>query len=92
VKSEIIRQDLKHPLIKEIRGEGLLLAIELADPRYVRYAIRNSPSHGIILDYFLFCDSAFRIAPPLIISREEIKDACRKVISLLDDAMNNDTG
>jgi acetylornithine/succinyldiaminopimelate/putrescine aminotransferase len=92
VKSDIFRQELKHPLIKEIRGEGLLLAIELADPRYVRYAIRNSPSHGIILDYFLFCDSAFRIAPPLIISREEIKDACRKVISLLDDAMNNDTG
>jgi len=92
VKSAIFRCELKHPLIKEIRGEGLLLAIELTDPRYVRYAIKNAPSHGIILDFFLFCDDAFRIAPPLIISEEEIKDACCKVITLLDDAMKNDTG
>ncbi|MFH0842739.1 MAG: aspartate aminotransferase family protein [Bacteroidota bacterium] len=92
LKSDIFRHELKHPLIKEIRGEGLLLAIELTDLRYVRYAIRNAPSHGIILDYFLFCDDAFRIAPPLIISKEEIEDACCKVISLLNDAMKNDTG
>lgn len=92
VKSDIFRRELKHPLINKIRGEGLLLAIELSDPGYVRYVIRHAPSYGIVLDYFLFCDDAFRIAPPLIISEQEIKDACSKVISLLDDAMNNSTG
>ena len=71
-KSDIFKRELNHPLIKEVRGEGLLLAVQLAEPRYVQYAIKHAPSHGIILDYFLFCDDAFRIAPPLIISEEEI--------------------
>jgi len=88
-KSDLFRKELKHPLINEIRGEGLLLAIQLRDSRYVRYVIKHAPAHGVILDYFLFCDDAFRIAPPLIIGKQEILDACRQVISLLDEAANN---
>jgi acetylornithine/N-succinyldiaminopimelate aminotransferase len=88
-KSDVFKRKLKHKLIKEIRGEGLLLAVQLADPEYVRYVIKNAPRHGIILDYFLFCDDAFRIAPPLIISNDEINSACRQIISLLNDAMKN---
>lgn len=91
-KSAELRNELRHPLINEIRGEGLLLAIELTEARFVRYAIRNAPSHGIVLDYFLFCDNAFRIAPPLTISEAEIREACSRVLSLLDDAMNNAAG
>ncbi len=88
-KSALFKSELKHQLIKEIRGEGLLLAVQLAGPEYVRYVIKNAPRHGIILDYFLFCDDAFRIAPPLIITNDEISSACRQIISLLDDAMKN---
>jgi acetylornithine/N-succinyldiaminopimelate aminotransferase len=88
-KASAFKEQLVHPLIKEVRGEGLLLAVKLSDPRYVRYAIKHAPDHGIILDYFLFCDDAFRIAPPLIINREEILMACRQVKSLLDDVMKN---
>jgi len=87
LKSDIFKRELKHPLIREVRGEGLLLAIQLTESRYVRYAVKHAPAHGIILDYFLFCEDAFRIAPPLTISEEEILTACRQVISLLDDAM-----
>ena len=87
LKSDIFKRELKHPLIRVVRGEGLLLAIQLTESRYVRYAVKHAPAHGIILDYFLFCEDAFRIAPPLTISEEEIYTACRQVISLLDDAM-----
>jgi len=88
-KSAVFKRELDHKLIKEIRGEGLLLAVQLADPEYVKYVVKNAPRHGIILDYFLFCDDAFRIAPPLIISDDEINSACRQIISLLDEAMEN---
>jgi len=88
-KSTAFRRELSHPVIKEVRGEGLLLAIQLTEPRYVRYAIKHAPDHGIILDYFLFCEDAFRIAPPLIITEEEIMESCRQVRSLLDEAVNN---
>jgi len=88
-KSDLFRKLLVHPLITEIRGEGLMLAVQLASPRHVSYAVANAPSFGLILDYFLFCDSAFRIAPPLIISGEEISIACRQILDLLDDTMAN---
>ena len=88
-KSTLFKRELNHPLIKEVRGEGLLLAVRLTDPAYIKYVIKNAPGYGIILDYFLFCEDAFRIAPPLIISNEEILAACRQVKLLLDDAMKN---
>ena len=34
-------------------------------------------------DWFLFCDTAFRISPPLIISDEEIDDSCRIILECL---------
>ncbi len=88
-KSALFKKQLNHQLIREIRGEGLLLAVQLTNPGYVRYVIKNAPQYGIILDYFLFCDNAFRIAPPLIISDDEINSACRQIKLLLDDAMKN---
>jgi acetylornithine/N-succinyldiaminopimelate aminotransferase len=88
-KSNLFRDQLKHDLISEVRGEGLLLAIKLTQPEYVRYAIAKAPEFGLILDYFLFCDSSFRIAPPLTITKEEISWACTQLGRLLDDAEKN---
>jgi acetylornithine/succinyldiaminopimelate/putrescine aminotransferase len=67
----------------------LLLAVQLAGPEYVRYAIAKAPEYGLILDYFLFCDNAFRISPPLTINEEEISWACRQIGHLLDDSEKN---
>jgi acetylornithine/N-succinyldiaminopimelate aminotransferase len=88
-KSSIFRRELIHPLITEIRGEGLLLAARLAKPEYVNYMVSQAPEYGLVLDYFLFCPGAFRIAPPLIISHDEITDACNRLKLLLDDAAEN---
>jgi len=88
-KSGLFRKWLNHPLISEIRGEGLFIAVQLADSESVQYVISHATEYGLILDYFLFCDDAFRIAPPLIISEDEILWACQQVIKLLDDAMQN---
>ncbi len=88
-KSKYFISHLNHPLIKEIRGEGLLLAVKLAGKEYIPYTILHAPEYDIILDYFLFCDDSFRIAPPLTISMDEIAFACRQVKLLLDDAMKN---
>lgn len=88
-RSDIFKWELNHELIVNIRGEGLLLAVELPDPEYVHYVIAHAPEFGLILDYFLFCNNAFRIAPPLIISEEEIVAACAQLNLLLNDAMKN---
>ena len=87
-KSTLFRKELIHPLISEVRGEGLLMAVQLTDPSYIQYVIAHAPDYGIVLDYFLFCNNAFRIAPPLIISEEEIIEATMQLKKLLDDAGN----
>ncbi len=88
-KSNLFRDLLKHDIIAGIRGEGLLLAVQLTRPEYVRYAVASAPGFGLILDYFLFCDDSFRIAPPLTITEEEISMACGLIRNLLDDAQIN---
>lgn len=87
-KAEIFRRELNHPVLKEIRGEGLLLAAVTGDAGLTRTIISHAPEYGIVLDYFLFCPEAFRIAPPLTITGEEIIYGCRQLKKLLDDVHN----
>jgi len=88
-KSTLFRKLLTHHLISGVRGEGLFLAVQLTDPSYINYVVAHAPEHGLVLDYFLFCDNSFRIAPPLIIEDDEIIKACNNLNKLLDDAGNN---
>ncbi len=88
-KSGLVKKILIHPLINEIRGEGLLLGVEVKNPEYTRYVVTNAPGYGIILDYFLFCNNAFRIAPPLNIPDNILIQSCRQILLLLDDAEKN---
>ena len=75
-KEQLFRKLLVHPMIREIRSAGLLMAIELGSAVLVQKVIARTLERGILLDWFLFCDTALRLAPPLIISEEEIKTAC----------------
>ena len=86
-KSLIFKNELTHPLITGIRGDGLMMAVQLSDYELIPRIIDLAPEYGLILDYFLFCNNAFRIAPPLIISEDEIKTACRQILLLLDAVM-----
>jgi acetylornithine/succinyldiaminopimelate/putrescine aminotransferase len=85
-RNTLFKEKLRHDLIVGIRGEGLLLAVQLADPAYVRHVINQAPDFGLVLDYFLFCESAFRITPPLTINEEETEYAIVQLKRLLDDA------
>jgi len=88
-KSTLFFKELIHPLIKEVRGEGLLLAIELTGTEYVKCAFEHAPEFGIVIDFFLFCDTALRLAPPLTITSDEIIFACDRLKKLLDYVMDN---
>ncbi|NOZ45947.1 MAG: aspartate aminotransferase family protein [Chlorobi bacterium] len=83
-KSELFKKLLKHKLIKEVRGKGLLLAVELTNKSILHRVIQNAMKKGIIIDWFLF-NNAFRIAPPLIITEEEIQIACNSIIESLNE-------
>jgi len=84
-KEELFRKRLVHPKIQEIRGVGLLLAVELGSASMVQKVIKGALNRGILLDWFLFCDTAFRIAPPLIITSEQIEMACKALLEAIDE-------
>ncbi len=65
-----------HPLVLEIRRSGLLMAVELGDATKLYKLMEIFKDEGVMSDWFLFCDTAFRISPPLTISEAEIDDAC----------------
>lgn len=84
-KGKLYEELLKnHPQVKEIRRAGLLLAVELGSSEKLFRMMEMFAESGIMSDWFLFCDTAFRISPPLIISDEEIRDSVRIITECLD--------
>ena len=83
-KEMLFRSLLQHNKIKEIRGKGLFLALQLNSFDQVLNVIKKAMLNGLIIDWFLFCNNAIRIAPPLIISENEIEEACKILIEAVD--------
>jgi acetylornithine/succinyldiaminopimelate/putrescine aminotransferase len=84
VKEQLLRRELQDLPFRVIRGEGLLLAVVPDKPEIIPAMVSRAPEYGLMLDYFLFCAEAFRIAPPLTISDDEIRLACRRLKSLTE--------
>ena len=83
-KEALFRKLLVHPIIKEVRGKGFMLAIQLDTFKQVESASRTATENGIIIDWFLHCDTSVRLAPPLIITEDEIRLACKVILGTLD--------
>lgn len=78
-KGRLFKKLLTNPNIKEIRGNGLMLAVQLDNSQQLFSAIDRCIASGVITDWFLFCDTAMRVAPPLTITDEEIAYACETI-------------
>ena len=78
------RAGLKHSLIKSIRGRGLFLAVVLKEGVDVGAFISRAFENGMVIDQFLFSGDSFRIAPPLIITEEEVDKSIQLVLKTLD--------
>ncbi|MEJ7694654.1 aspartate aminotransferase family protein, partial [Daejeonella sp.] len=83
LKEKLFRKLLHHSQIKEVRGKGLMLSIQLDSFEQVEAVSKRCLEKGIIIDWFLHCDTALRIAPPLIIAEEEIHQACEVIIEAI---------
>lgn len=79
-KSKLFLKKLKHPAIKEVRAEGLLIAVEFESFETCKKIIDIALANGVLTDWFLFGDNCLRIAPPLSISKQEIEKACAVIV------------
>ncbi|WGD33993.1 aspartate aminotransferase family protein [Olleya sp. YS] len=83
-KEQLIRQHLKHPLISEIRGRGLMLAAITTSAEVTNQVVLEAQNQGLILFWLLFEPKAIRITPPLTITNEELIKGCGIIIEILN--------
>lgn len=79
-KGLLFKKLLQHPAIKEVRGIGLMMAIEFENFELNKKIIDACILDGLISDWFLHCSNSMRLAPPLIITEEEIEWACGVIL------------
>nr|HAD52860.1 aspartate aminotransferase family protein [Algoriphagus sp.] len=84
-KAALFKKLLIHPKIKGIRNKGLMMAVEFESFEVLKPIIDRAIELGVITDWFLFCDDSMRIAPPLVITEEEIKGACSIILQAIED-------
>ena len=82
-KEALFHKLLVHPKIKQVRSAGLWMAVELTDFDEIRATIARCLELGMITDWFLWNERSLRIAPPLIITEEEIRKACGIILDAL---------
>ncbi len=84
-KELLFRKLLVHPLISEIRGKGLMLAIMVESSDLASKIILKCLEKGLLLFWLLFEGKAIRITPPLTISDKEIREGCAIIIDALNE-------
>jgi len=82
-KEALFKSLLIHPAIKDVRGKGLMLAAEFESFELNKKIIDRCIENGVITDWFLHCSNSMRIAPPLIITHDEIKKACDVILEAI---------
>ena len=87
-KKNLFIELLNHSQIASVNAAGLLLAIEFDDDTINRKVIASCIQNGVVTDWFMFAPHCMRIAPPLIISDEEIRNACSVILHAIDSAQS----
>lgn len=83
IKEELFRSLLVHPKIKAVRSFGLWIAVEFDSFETNKKVIDGCIANGVLTDWFLFAPDCLRISPPLVISEEQIRIACKTIIQAL---------
>jgi acetylornithine/succinyldiaminopimelate/putrescine aminotransferase len=85
-KGKLFEQYLRHPSIKEIRRIGLMFAIDFDSAERVSAIVNKAKELGVICYWFLSHPYSFRIAPPLIITPEQIRESCDAILKAIDNS------
>lgn len=83
-KEALFRTLLVHPRIRSFRSAGLLMAIEFDSYATNKRTIDRCIGMGVFTDWFLFAAECMRLAPPLIMTEDEIRRACSIILEACD--------
>lgn len=84
-KGKLIESVLQHPDITKLRRIGLMFALDFESEQRVNRIVEYAKNHGVICYWFLSHPNSLRLAPPLTISENEIRESCAVIL----EAINN---
>lgn len=79
----IMKSGLKGKGIKEVRGMGAMLGLELESVELTKHVVDQCFEKGILLGWTLHSNQLIRLAPPLIISDEQLNFVINTILSAL---------
>lgn len=82
-KESLFTSLLIHPKIKSISSCGLWMAVEFKNFEQCKKIVDICIENGVLTDWFLFTSNCLRISPPLIISNEQITNACTIILKAI---------
>lgn len=84
-KEDYIKSRLSaHPIVSEVRSSGLMMAVEVTRKKYMKHVVGKAIELGVLVDYFLFNDKSFRVAPPLVIADDVLEEGVNRLLAALD--------
>lgn len=83
-KGKLFETLLQHQHIREVRRFGLMFAVDFDSAERVNRIVEYAKQKGVICYWFLSHPYSFRIAPPLTISEDEIRESCAVILEAID--------
>lgn len=88
-KEQIILRYINHSKILEIKSCGLWASLRFNSFETNKKVIDRCIEKGLITDWFLFAPECLRVAPPLIITDEELINVCELINEAIEVALNS---
>jgi acetylornithine/N-succinyldiaminopimelate aminotransferase len=84
-KEQILIENIVHPSIVSRNYCGLWMSLQFSSDEINRAVIHKCIENGLITDWFLFAPDRLRVAPPLVISEEALKEVCGVIVRSIDE-------
>jgi len=63
------------------------MSLQFATPEINQKIVHQCVQNGLITDWFLFAPDRLRIAPPLIITDEELRNMCAIILKSIEEVI-----
>ncbi len=83
-KGRYLQSLLQHPEIREIRRIGLLFAVDFSSAEKVNRIVAKARDNGVILYWFLSHPYSIRMAPPLTITNDQLKESAEMILDAIE--------
>lgn len=76
----------QNPGVVDIRGEGLMIGVEVSDPAIAGHALINAAELGVLLTFCLHEPRVLRVYPPAVCTPQQLDSGLQRIIESISSA------